>query len=82
MSNLHQLIAESIKKADRRYFFEDYNAQAKAVMKALEKDGYKIVPSTPTEQQIDAGKAVVSAGRVRPSDLMQMIYRAMVQAVR
>lgn len=79
-SELETLIAKSIKRADNTYFFENYNKQAKAVVKALDREGYKVVPKMASEQQIEAGKAAISSGRVRPADLVHTIYAIMVAA--
>ena len=73
-------IAVAIKKADSSYFFENYSAQAKAVIKALNKAGYAVVPKEPTEAMLEAGKRVVTSGRVRPSDFVKSIYEAMAAA--
>lgn len=79
-AELENLIAKSIKRADNRYFFENYSKQAKAVTKALDREGYKIVPKMASEKQIEAGTAAISSGRVRPADLVHTIYAIMVAA--
>lgn len=71
-------IAEAIQKADKSYFFEDYNKQAKAVIRALHKAGYAVVPKTPSETMVEAGKNAVTSGRVRPADFVKTIYELMV----
>lgn len=75
-----EIIARAIQKADRSYFFENYDKQARAVLSALKKEGYSVVPRDPDEDQIEAGKAVVTSGRVRPSDFVTAIYSAMVRS--
>lgn len=80
MSEIEDLVAKAIKKADNSYFFENYNKQAKAVTKMLDKEGYKIVPKLASEKQIEAGSAAISRGRVRPTDLVHTIYAIMVAA--
>lgn len=80
MPESEAIIAKAIKKADNSYFFENYTKQAKAVLKALEKEGYKVVPKLASEKQIEAGTAAISSGRVRPSDLVHTIYAIMVAA--
>lgn len=72
------IIAEAIQKADSSYFFEDYTKQAKAVMHALSQEGLIVVPKIPGEKQLEAGKAAVTRGRVRPADLVDAIYTVMV----
>lgn len=80
MSEIEGIIAKAINRADSSYFFENYSKQAKAVLKALEKEGYKVVPKLASEKQIEAGKAAISKGRVRPADLVHTIYAIMVAA--
>lgn len=75
-----EIIARAIQKADSSYFFENYDKQARAVISALEREGFQIVPRVPEDKQIEAGKAVVTSGRVRPGDFVQAIYAAMVRA--
>jgi predicted CoA-binding protein len=80
MSEIQDLIAGAIQKADSSYFFENYNKQAAAVLAALQKEGYAVVPKKPSEKQLAIGKAAVTSGRVKPSDLVEMIYSVMVNA--
>lgn len=80
MSELEETIAKAIKKADKRYFFENYSKQAKAVLAALEKDGYKVVPKTATPSQIEVGTNAIGSGRVRPADFVHTLYALMVNA--
>jgi hypothetical protein len=74
------LIAEAIHSADRRYFFEDYSAQADAVLKALRDAGLQIVPREPTEAMMEAGKNSLTYGAQRPGDLLKNLYQAMLNA--
>jgi hypothetical protein len=78
MSELEQTIAKAIKKADKRYFFENYSKQAKAVLAALEKEGYKVVPKLASPDQIEAGTNAINQGRVRPADFVHTLYAVMV----
>lgn len=80
MSDMEDRIAGAIQKADSSYFFENYNKQAKAVLAALQKDGYVIVPKKPSEKQLTTGKAAVTSGRVKPSELVETIYTVMVNS--
>lgn len=80
MAHMEDLIAKAIKQADKSYFFEDYNKQAKAVLSVLHKEGYKIVVRNPTEEMQQAGTDIIRKGRVKPSDFVRMIYEAMVAA--
>lgn len=80
MAEIEDTIAKAIKKADNSYFFENYSKQAKAVLRMLDKEGYKVVPKRASEKQIEAGKAAISSGRVRPADFVHTIYAIMVAA--
>lgn len=80
MSAIEETIATAIQKADSSYFFENYNKQAKAVLKALDQEGYKVVPKMASPKQIEAGTAAISRGRVRPQDLVHTIYAIMIAA--
>lgn len=79
--NLADLIAHAIKDADRKLFNEDYSEQARAVIAALGKEGYAIVPKQASEAMLEAGKDAIMSGRVKPENLAQIIYGAMVGAV-
>ena len=78
--DLTHTIAVAIRAADRRYFFEDYTAQATAVLSALKRAGLTIVPAQPTAEMMDAGKQGMRYGRQRPAELLKLIYQAMVGA--
>lgn len=80
MPEIEDLIAEAIDKADSSYFFENYTKQAKAVLKALDKEGYKVVPKLASPRQIEAGTNAISRGRVRPQDFVHTLYAIMVAA--
>lgn len=74
------IIAEAIRGADKRYFFEDYTAQARAVTEALRQRGMVIVPGDPTEPMMEAGRNSLTYGAQRPADLLRNTWRAMVKA--
>lgn len=80
MSAIEETIATAIQKADSSYFFENYNKQAKAVLKALDQEGYKVVPKMASPKQIEAGTAAISRGRVRPQDFVHTLYAIMIAA--
>ncbi len=75
-------IARAIQKADKSYFFENYSKQAQAVLRALEKDGYTIVPLNPTEEMIQAGSDAILPGKVRPEALARMVFESMAKAAK
>lgn len=75
---LNTLIAKTIKKADKSYFWEDYTKQAIAVRKALKSHGYVIVPTVPCSKMIEAGMHKVMVGRTHVDDLAKKIYTSMI----
>ncbi len=81
-SEIKTAIAKAIKKADRSWFNEDYDKQARAVLQALKREGFAVVPLDPTEEAIEAGTEAMQAGRYRPADVLKQLYRAMVDAAK
>jgi hypothetical protein len=79
---LADVIAQAIRRADKRYFFEDYSAQADAVLAALKKAGMAVVPLEPTTDIIEAGKNSLKYGAQRPGDMLRALYQAMIGAAR
>ncbi len=77
---LTQAVAAAIRGADKRYFFEDYTAQADAVFRALREAGYAVVPVEPTPEMLEAAKNGLRFGQQRPGDLVKAIWTSMVQA--
>jgi len=75
-----QIISNAIKKADTTYFFEDYTKQAVAVLKALEKNGYKIVKSYPTKEMIKQGVWAINMGQIDARELAKDVYLKMIEA--
>ncbi len=74
------IIADSIKKEDKTYFFEDYTKQARAVLRALGKNGYVLVPREPTKEMIRAGVYAINIGNVDAGKLAKNIYSDMIEA--
>jgi len=81
-AKLSNTIAHAIKKADKRYFFEDYTAQANAVLKALREAGMAVVPLEPSADIINAGKDALKYGTQRPQDMLKTLYQAMIGAAK
>ncbi|MEJ0068054.1 MAG: hypothetical protein WDO24_04235 [Pseudomonadota bacterium] len=79
-SKLSDMIAQAIRDADKRYFFEDYTAQADAVLKTLRKAGMVVVPLEPTPEIIEAGKNSLKYGAQRPGDMLRTLYQTMIGA--
>jgi hypothetical protein len=77
---LREAIAKAIKTADSSYFFENYTKQATAVLKALEREGFALLPVTPDEKMIKIGLDNIPSGRVKPDKLVANIYTAMVKS--
>ncbi len=80
MSQAQSIIAKAIKSADSSYFWEDYSAQAKAAIRALEAAGFAIVPKDPSLPMVQAGVQAVVIGKTKPQELATQIYRGMVKA--
>lgn len=76
--DIQHRIAKAIRKADNRYFMEDYSKQADAVLAALKVAGFAVVPKEPTERMCEAGINAIEAGRIRPEEHVASIYRGMV----
>lgn len=79
-ADVKRAIAQAIKDADRSWFNEDYDRQAAAVVKALNAKGLAIVPLSPEDGAIEAGKDAMSAGRYKQEEILAHLYAAMVKA--
>lgn len=79
-ADIRTAIAKAIKQADKSWFNEDYDKQAAAVLSALRREGYALVPTEPGEKAIEAGLEAMQAGRHRPADVLRSLYQAMVAA--
>lgn len=82
MADLKEIVALAIKKADTSMFNEDYNKQAAAVIQAVQKAGYEIVPIRPPEGLLPFVHENMPFGRLRPSELVTQLYTLMVTNVR
>ncbi|MEI8393387.1 MAG: hypothetical protein WCF85_01535 [Rhodospirillaceae bacterium] len=82
MADIQAVIAEAIKKADTSMFNENYLKQAGAVIQALQKSGYEIVPVKPPEGFLPFVNENMPFGRLRPSELVTQLYTLMVGNVR
>jgi hypothetical protein len=79
-STIGDIIASAIRDADRSYFFEDYSKQAGAVLRALERRGYVIVPKEPTKPMLKAARDSLVFGVNKSSDVVTPIFKAMIEA--
>jgi predicted CoA-binding protein len=75
-------IMAGIKEGDKSFFFENYERQAKAVVKHLERAGYVIAPLEPDEAMAKAGSDSIMGGHVRPEKHVQDVYKAMVKSIK
>ena len=78
--DLVSVIANAIKKADNSYLFENYSKQAKAVMRALDQQGYMLVPKEPSKEMIKAGIYAINLGLVDARKLAKEVYKDMLEA--
>ena len=73
------IIQNAIAKADSSYFFEDYTKQAKAVIAALEREGYKLVPKDSDEDVWKKVADQMRTGRLQPhahtKDVVETFFR-------
>ena len=76
-----QIIAQAIKQADNSYFNEDYDKQALAVLQALKRQGYAILPRQPNDDLLQAGIDGIPYGQSRPEKIVLGIYSAVLTAV-
>jgi len=79
VSKIRGRIASAIKAADWRLFLEDYGKQAEAVLLALRKSGYAVVPVEPSKEMLRAGSKALEYGEATKSDAITAIYKAMVK---
>jgi hypothetical protein len=75
-----EVIAEAIKEADSSYFFENYTKQSAAVIAALRKHGYVIVPYYPTVGMVKAAMDELQYGQNRFTNVVMPMYLAMMKA--
>lgn len=81
-AQLRESIAKAIRKADNSYFFENYSKQAYAVLAALEREGFALMPIRPDEKMIKTGLEMIPSGRIKPENLVTRIYEAMVKSAK
>ena len=82
MTDVKEVIAAAIKKADTSMFNEDYNKQAAAVLLGLQKAGYEVVPVRPPDGLLPFVHDNMPFGRLRPSELVTQLYTLMVTNVK
>ncbi len=82
MPSIQEIIAQSIKDADKSFFNEDYMKQAKSVVEGLRKSGLEVVPVKPPEELVTFASENIPLGRLRPTDFIRTMYSTMVANAR
>lgn len=82
MPSIQEIIAQSIKDADKSFFNEDYMKQAKSVVDGLRKSGLEVVPVKPPEELVTYASENIPLGRLRPTDFIRTMYSTMVANAR
>jgi hypothetical protein len=77
-----EIIAKSIKDADKSFFNEDYLKQAKAVIDGLRRSGLEVVPVKPPDELVTFASENIPTGRLRPTDFIRTMYSVMVANAR
>lgn len=75
--NVHKQIAKAIKRADRSYFFENYDKQARCVVEALEKEGFIILPKEPDKTVLKQAADRMPTGRMKPEEHVRNVYQTL-----
>lgn len=75
------VIQDAIAAADTSYFNENYTKQAQAVLAALEKAGYKIVPSEFSEDVWKKVADQMRTGRVKPEEHVKDVYQTLLRVM-
>lgn len=77
------IIQDAIAKADSSYFFEDYTKQAKAVLAALQSNGFKVVKTEHDEEVWKKVADQMRTGRLQPhahtKDVVETFLRVVAQ---
>ena len=71
-------IARIIRRADYRYFWENYATQADAVLEWMDEEGYILAPKEPTKAMLDAGIEAIKYGRLNKYEVVRALYVAMI----
>lgn len=74
-------IEKAISKADSTYFFEDYQKQAVAVLKAIDAAGYILVPKDPGQEVFVQAAAEMRTGRLKPDDHVKDVYHTLLRII-
>ncbi|WP_207480061.1 hypothetical protein [Arenibaculum pallidiluteum] len=82
MSDLREIIALAIRGADKSFFNEDYGKQAAAVLSALRKAGYEVVPNEASDALVDFACDNLPFGRLKQQDFIRQLYQLLVENAR
>ncbi len=78
-AKIQSIVENAISKADSSYFFEDYTKQAKAVLKALESNGFAVVPTKLDDDIYLQASKEMRTGRVKPEEHVKDVYLTIVR---
>lgn len=82
MTDIKQSIAKAIRSADNSYFSEDYVKQATAVLRAIEKEGFVLMPKEAPSDIYAKVSDKIPSGRMRPEALVKSIYTATIEELK
>lgn len=74
-AQLNNIIASAIQKADSSYFNENYTKQATAVLEAIEKAGYALIPRDLPEDLWKQTADQMKTGRIKPEEHVKDVYQ-------
>ena len=81
-SELIQVIADAIERADTSVFREDYIKQSRSVITALRKAGFEIVPADPPAALVEEAAAQLPAGRLNKYEFVRDLHRVLMRLSR
>ena len=82
MGDVKLAVAKAIREADSSYFSEDYEKQAAAALKAIDKEGFVLIPKEAPADIYAQVSGLIPSGRIRPEDLVKTIYTLTVSQIR
>jgi len=80
--SLQSVIENAIAKADSSYFFEDYTKQARAVIAAMEKAGYTVIPTNFAEDTWQKAADQMKTGRLKPDAHVKDVWETVLRIIR
>lgn len=82
MPDIKTTVAKAIREADTSYFSEDYEKQARAVLKAIDQAGFVLLPKETPEGTAATVANLIPTGRMKPEDLVKQIYSITISQLR